>query len=379
VKSKHIGKIPLCIPDIGPEEFKAVNSVLKSGWLTHGPKTTEFEEIFAEYIGVKHAVAMNSCTSALFLSLIANGIKGDVLVPSFTFVASANAIVTAGLNPVFVDINYHDCNVNPDVLEEYITANTEAIMIVHFAGQCCDMDKINTFVKKHGILLVEDSAETIGGTFKGKMSGSWGTGCFSFFPTKNITTGEGGMLTTNDDEFAHKVRTLIAHGIEKSTLERQRGDYPWHRVATMSGFNFRLSNVLAAVGVEQMKKLDKMNEARRGNSEYLIDKLKHIEEIDLPVRNIDCHHVYQMFTIKLNKGDRDSMVLWLRENGIEASVHFTPPVHHHPAFRKYRDNYLPVTENIAKSILTLPMFPGLTPKELDYISEIIEKYIVNNE
>lgn len=369
-----MSRIPLCRPFIGKEEFRAVEDVLKSGWLTHGPKTTEFENMFADYLGVKNAVAMNSCTSALFLAILAHNIKGDVLVPSFTFVASANAIKTAGAKPVFVDINYHDCNVNPDLLEDYITPDTEALMVVHYAGQCCDMDKISAFVKKHNVVLIEDSAETIGGTFNARKSGSWGIGCYSFFPTKNITTGEGGMLTTNDDEVANKVRTLVNHGIDKSTYQRERDKKNWFRAATLFGFNFRLSNILAAIGVEQMKKLDEMNSLRRQHSSYLIEQLRDVEGIDLPFEKQNCKHVYQMFTIKVKKGCRDDLVLRLKKHGIEASVHFDPPVHLHPAYADYINCQLSITEKMAKTILTLPMFPGLTRSELDHIMSVIKEF-----
>lgn len=369
--------IPLCRPTIEQEELQAVEAVLKSGWLTHGPKTTEFENAFAEYIGVKHAIAMNSCTSALFLAILANNIIGEVLVPSFTFVASVNAIKTAGARPVFVEINYHDCNVNPDLLERYLTPETKAIMVVHYGGQVCDMEKISAFAGKHHLVLIEDSAETIGGTYDGQKSGSWGIGSFSFFPTKNITTGEGGMLTTKDDVLANKIRTLIAHGIDKTTLQREYDKKPWFRSATLAGYNFRLSNILAAIGVEQMKKIDRMNQARREHSLYLLDKLREMEEIELPVENPRCRHVYQMFTIKVKTGKRDDMVCYLRSQGIGASVHFDPPVHQHPAYMDARNISLPVTEKVAKTIFTLPMFPQLTQTQLKKMVTSIKEYFAH--
>lgn len=367
-----IKKIPLSRPKIDGHEIKAVANVLRTGWLTYGPKTTDFEREFAKYIGVKYAVAMNSCTSALFLSILANGITGEVLVPGFTFVASANAIVTAGAKPVFVDINYHDCNINPDILEDYITPRTEALMVVHYAGQCCQMDKIVSFTKKHNLLLIEDSAENIGGTYKGKMAGSWGIGCFSFFPTKNITTGEGGMFTTNDELLANKIRALVGHGIDKTTLERYNSGLSWHRVAIYPGFNFRLSNILAAIGVEQMKKIESMNSARIKNSNILINKLSHIAGLELPMQNKDCKHVYQMFTLKVGENMRNKIIFGLRDKGIEASVHFDPPVHLHPAYSSFRSSRLPVSEQVSKKIITLPMYPGLTERELAYIAEEFE-------
>ncbi len=375
-----MSNIPLSIPVIENDEINAVVDVLKSGWLTHGPKNVEFEKMFADYHNVKHAIAMNSCTSALFLAVLANGITGEVIVPSFTFVASANAIVTAGATPVFAEINYNDSNINPDLIERMINKNTQAIMIVHYAGQCCNMDKIMQLARKHNLVVIEDSAETIGGTFAGLKSGSWGIGCYSFFPTKNFTTGEGGMLTTNDDNLAKKVRALVGHGIDKSSFAREQEGKSWYRAASYAGYNFRLSNILAAIGVEQMKKLDHMNKQRREHSFYLINKLKDVEEILLPYENDRCEHVYQMFTIKVrNQNKRYELIQHLRNDGIDASVHFDPPVHLHPAYKNSISNNvdLSTTELVANSIVTLPMFPQLKVEQLDRMVKSIQNYFTN--
>lgn len=367
-------KIPLCRAYLDEIETDAAVTAIRSGWLTHGPSNIEFERQFADYIGVTHAISVNSCTSALFLSVLANGISGEVIVPSFTFVASANAIVTAGATPVFIDINYHDCNINPSLLEISLTPRTEAIMPVHYAGQCCQMDAIAAFAQKHGLAIIEDSAETIGGTFHGKKSGAWGTGCYSFFPTKNLTCGEGGMVTTNDDVLARKMRTLLGHGLDKSTMQRTTSGNSWERAATLFGYNFRLSNILAAIGVEQMKKLDAMNALRRIRSFSLTERLRQIPEVEPPAENTGCEHVFQMFTIKVEASHRDALVHHLRNNGVEASVHFTPPVHRHPAYHEYAAAHLPVTDEVAGKIITLPMFPGITEQELDIIASMIERY-----
>ncbi len=368
-------KIPLCKVSIADSEINLVTEVLKSGWLTHGPKNTEFENSFAEYIGVKHAISVNSCTSALFLALIANEIKGEVILPSFTFVASANAVVTAGATPVFADIEYDTCNIDPADIKKKITANTKAIMVVHYAGQCCNMPEIKQIAKEYNLFLIEDSAETIGGECKGKKSGSWGMGCFSFFPTKNITTGEGGMFTTNEDNLAQKVRGLIGHGILKSTSQRQVLDRPWYREAAYAGYNFRMSNLLAAIGVEQMKKLDSMNEARRKNSQMLKGFLSDIPNIDLPVERQDCKHVYQMFAIKVKGINRDETVIKLKSKGLDASVHFDPPVHKQAAYRNYATGHLKITEDVARTTITLPMFPDLTQEQVHFIAETVRKCV----
>ena len=366
--------IPLCLPTIGEEEIKAVSQALASGWLTDGPKNQELEENFAKYIGTKRAVSVNSCASALFLTLKALGIKGQVIIPSFTFTATANAVVTAGASPVYADINPATGNIDPDKLESLITSETEAVMPVHFAGQSCRMDKILEICQKHKLALIEDSAEAIGAKFKNKMTGSFGIGCFSFFPTKNMTTGEGGIITTDDDALANKIKTLAAHGIprDKSKTDSRF----WRRSATEAGYNFRLSNILAALGVEQLKKLDKMNDLRRQHASYLNQRLNK-EKIILPLEDTDCYHVYQMYTIQVDPQKRDELVLKLKANDIAASVHFDPPVHLQDFYQKNYPNKisLPQTELLAQSILTLPMYPNLSKDQLDQIIETVNKLI----
>ena len=370
--------IPLCIPNIDDNEIRRVAEVLRSGWLTHGPQNEVFEDRFAQYIGVKRAVSLNSCTSALYLAILAQGVTGEIIVPSFTFVASANAIVNAGATPVFADIDYDTCNLDPLKIEDKITNRTEAIMPVHYAGQPCQMDKIMAIAKKRRLVIIEDSAETIGGRFAGRRTGSFGVGCFSFFPTKNLTTGEGGMITTNDEKLADRIRAYTAHGISKTTLKQEKESWRM-RAAVLPGYNFRMSNLLAAIGIEQLKKLDEMNESRREHAQYLNQRLSSIDEIDLPVETENCWHVYQMYTIKLKEFNRTEFIHHLRERGVTASVHFDPPVHLQPYYqREYgcRMGELPITEKVAASIVTLPMYPQLTMDKLDAIVSSIKDVLV---
>lgn len=366
--------IKLCIPDIQDAEISAATEAIQSGWLAHGPFNEKLEALFCNYIGVKHAITCNSCTSALFLVLKALNITGEVIIPSFSFVATANAVVTAGATPRFVDIDHATCNINPDKIRKAITPKTEAIMPVHFGGQCCRMDEIMKIAKENGLHVIEDTAETIGGTFKGKHAGSFGVGCFSFFPTKNITTGEGGLITTNDDNLARTCKAFISHGIDSTTYERQKAQMPWFRSAVFAGYNFRMSNVLAAIGYEQMKRLDEMNKARQMHARYLINGLKDIESLEVPHPARNCEHVYQMFTIKLGgRFDRNTFVKRLNEGGIGASVHFYPAIHEQGFYKSHPEwmaDSLEVTKDVSERIVTLPMFPGLTREELD---EIIAK------
>ena len=369
-------KVPLCIPYMDKDESAAVSKVLQSGWLAHGPQCKEFEEQFAKYMGVKHAIALNSCTSALQLAIMAQKKQGEIIVPSFTFVASANSIVTAGCKPVFAEIEFETRNINPDDIEKKITKDTVGIMPVHFGGHACKMKEIMDIAEEHDLFVIEDSAETIGGLYNGKAAGTFATGCFSLYPTKNLTTGEGGVLTTDDDATKEFVSTARGHGISSSTWAREKAEKPWLRAATMAGYNYRMCDILAAIGVVQMKKIEKMNELRRKHSAYLNKRLDGLEGITLPQEMQGCKHVYQMYTITLDDPLRRTKFLAiLKEKGIGASVHFDPPVHVQPY---YMDNYgtrkgdMPVTEMLADSIVTLPMYPGLSKDELEYLVSSVE-------
>lgn len=361
--------IPLSKPNLDAEELNAVKEVLDSGWVAHGPKNEQFEKDFASYIGVEHAITLNSCTSALQLAIQGEKLNGEIILPSFTFVASANAIITAGCKPIFADIDYDTCCIDPNKIKPLINDRTVGIMPVHFAGQSCDMKQIMEIAEENDLKIIEDSAEAIGSEHYGKKTGTFGVGCFSFWATKNITTGEGGMLTTSSDEVAESVRALKAHGIPTTTWHRERERRPWLRDAVMAGYNFRMSDILAAIGVVQLKKLDKMNEARRKHAAYL-NKHLDFEEVELPVETEGNKHVYQMYTIKVNV-DRSDFVSGLRKRGIGATVHFDPPVHLQAFYRNLKIK-LPVTENVSESIVTLPMYPQLTIEELDKIVSAIE-------
>ena len=368
-------KIPLCIPYTGQEEKDAVNDVIDSGWYAHGPKNHEFEEDFADLLGVKHAFSMNSCTSALHLAVEGLGITGEVILPSFTFVASANAVITGGARPVFADISYDTCNIDPASIDRLISSETEAIMPVHFGGQSADMTAIMDIAEQHNLRVIEDSAETIGGTHHGRMAGSFDVGCFSFYPTKNLTTGEGGMLTTNDDELAKKVKTLLGHGIDKTTYERENKEKSWFRSASRVGYNFRMSNILAAIGVEQLKKLPEMNLKRREISKKMTKALSEIPGVRTPIEKPENIHVYQMYIIRVDPGLRDNFVHELNIRGIGASVHFFPPVHHMTPYKgsEIKKDDLKVTEKIIHEIVTLPMYPQMENDDVQYIVDSIRE------
>lgn len=367
---------------IGEEELAEVASVLESGWLAHGPKTKAFEQKFAEYIGTKYATALNSCASALQIALQGLGVKGEVICPSFSMSATANAILAAGCTPFFVDVEWESCNISPQKTAEAISKKTAAIMPVHFAGQSCKMDEIMELAGKNGLPVIEDSAEAIGAEFNGKKTGSFGTGCFSFYPTKNITTGEGGMIATNDEALFKKCKALKAHGIESTASEREKAEKPWLRDTTMPGYNYRMCDILAAIGLKQLEKLEKMNGMRRKNAAFLNKRLSGLEELELPLEQPKCRHVYQMYTIKLADSiDRTKFLSILREQGIGASVHFDPAIHQQTLYKRLKcgSGRLPVTERLTQRIATLPMYPHLSKEELERIAQGTELALRKSE
>ncbi len=363
--------IPLSVPDFGEEELRAVRETLLSGWLTSGPRNGEFEAAFAARTGTRHAVSCNSGTSALFLAVLAEGIRGEVIVPSFTFVATANAIRTAGATPRFADVGESDGMLSAASIGAALTPRTEAVMVVHYSGQAADMDPIAALCARKGLRLIEDSAETLGGTYRGKHPGAWGTACFSFFPTKNITTGEGGMVTTADAAVAARVRALVAHGIAKDLHERQKAERPWERTALYPGYNLRMTNMAAALGVVQLAKLDRMNDRRRAVAARYAAGLADLP-LDLPAELPGRRHVYQMYCPRVREGgDRTALVAELRRRGVEASVHWEPAVHEMPAYADlgFTDADLPVTARVVDRVLSLPMYPGLADDQVDAVIE----------
>ena len=361
--------IPLSLPDIGEEEAKSVRETLLSGWLTSGPRNAEFEAAFADYTGSKHAVSCNSGTSAIFLALKAEGIGGEVIVPSFTFVASVNAVATAGATPRFADVEEKDGMLSAATIEASLTRRTEAVLVVHYSGQVADMDPIARLCRKKGLRLVEDSAETLGGLYRGKHPGHWGTACFSFFPTKNLTPGEGGMVTTDDDRVAARARALLAHGIEKDLHQREKADRPWERTAVVPGYNLRMTNLAAAIGCVQLRKLDRMNDRRRAIAARYAKGLAGLP-LDLPRELPRRRHVHQMYCPRVREGiDRTALVRELVRRGVGASIHWEPASHEMPAYAHLgvTDADLPVTASLTDRVLSLPMYPGLTNAQVDEV------------
>jgi len=362
-------KIPLFKSILKKQDYKVVEKSLKTGWLTHGSNNLLFEKKFNELIGSKYSISMNSCTSALECSLKIIKKKGEVIIPSWTWVSTANAVINTGNTPVFADVDINSRNITGEEIKKNITKKTIAAIIVHYAGLPCEMDEILKITKKNNIELIEDSAETLGATWKKKYTGSFGTGCFSFFPTKNITTTEGGMLTTNSKEKYLEIKKLIAHGIDKNKKKNF-----WNRESVLPGHNFRLPNHLAALGISQLKNLKKFNHQRRKIARTYDLFFKQYPNI-FKIQKVSSllTHSYQMYSVLVKENKRNDLLFYLKKSGIEASVHFDPPLHRQGYLKKYTKK-LVNTDILAKSIVTLPMYPNLKKREINRIFNSIQNW-----
>jgi dTDP-4-amino-4,6-dideoxygalactose transaminase len=371
--------IPLSDLDYGPEEENAVLDVLHSRWLTMGSVTQQFEAEFAEMTGVHHACAVSNCTHALHLACLALGIgPGDeVIVPSLTFVATANAVLYTGATVRFADILGPDeLNISPGEIERLITPNTRAIIVMHYAGYPCKMPEIMGIARKYGLAVIEDAAHAPGAALAGRALGTWGdVGCFSFFSNKNIAAGEGGMLVTNRDDLAEKVRLMRSHGMTTLTWDRYRGHAHSYDVLAL-GFNYRLDEIRAALGLVQLRKLKENNRRREWITQRYRDgfSARLLSGIKLPFLTCAGSSAYHLFPILLPHGiDRSAFMEFMRYKGVQTSIHY-PPVH---CFRYYQERYpgitLPVTEAIAAREVTLPLYPGLNENDIDYVLSVVEE------
>jgi len=359
--------IPLSRPTITEEMKKKVLEVLDSGRLVKGPKVSEFEDKFARYCGVKHAIAVSSGSAAVYLALQALGVgNGDeVICTAHTFIASASPILLLGAKPVFVDVG-HDYNIDMDDLEKKVSTSTKAVIAVHLYGQMCDMDRLLELKEKHGFYLVEDACHAHGAEYDGKKSGSFGdVSCFSFFPSKLMTVaGEGGMVVTDEDEVQVGLKALRDHGRDPRKEEARY-------VSDLLGSNFRMSEISAAVGIEQLKHLDSWIERRREIAS-LYDRLLP-EEIVKPVEYPKRKSAYYLYVIRTDKRDELGRFLW--QSQIETAVHYPVPMHKQPIFSM--ELHLPRTEEICQQILSLPTYPGLKDEEIRYICQRVSDFVSN--
>jgi dTDP-4-amino-4,6-dideoxygalactose transaminase len=382
--------VPLADLDLGEEEIAAVTDVLRSRWLSMGPVTAEFERRFAEYVGVKYAFAVTNCTAALHLAHLALGAgPGDsIICPSLTFVATANAIRYTGASPVFADVTSEDdLNISPEDIEAKIDETTKGISVVHYGGYPCDMERIMCLARQNGLYVVEDVAHAPGaacwvsyGNPESKRElrkcGSIGDiGCFSFFSNKNMTTGEGGMLTTNSDALADKIKLLRSHGMTSLTWDRDRGHSFSYDVVEL-GYNYRIDEIRAAIGLVQHKKLDENNQKREEITNMYQELLCNIDEVSYPFRNSITVSSYHLFPILLDRGlERVGFMQFMRERGIQTSIHY-PPIHKFDYYKCFhKECILPVTDSVEKSIVTLPLYPGLGRVHVNSVIDAITAYI----
>lgn len=354
--------IPIARPLIGEEEKQAVLEVLESGFLAQGSRVQAFEEAFAQMCGVRYAVATSSGTTALHIALLAHGVgPGDEVITSpFTFIASANCALYVGARPVFVDIDPQTFNLDPAQIEAAITPRTRVIIPVHLYGLPCDMGPILDIARRYGLAVIEDACQAHKAEYRGKKVGSFGTGVFSFYPTKNITCGEGGMITTDDPEIAEKCRAIRQHGM------RQR----YHHDEL--GFNFRMTDVHAAIGLAQLRKLERFNRIRQANAQYLTE---HLWGVVTPYVPSDCTHVFHQYTIRVPGGKRDALRAYLKERGIGSEIYYPVPIHQQRFYQDLGyDGHFPEAERAAGEVLSLPIHPALSHSDLEAIVAAVNEF-----
>ena len=371
-------KFPAYEPWISNEDKKIVNKTLNQSMLTLGPQLEKFENDFCKYSNAKYAVAVSNCTAALHLSLMALGIKkGDeVIIPDLTFVADANAILACNAEPVITDINKENFFLSTSNIKKNITKKTKAIIPVHIYGQVCNIEEILDIARDNNLKVIEDCAHAIGTFHKSKHVGTLGnTGCFSFYPTKNITTAEGGMVITNSEQIAKKVRQLRSHGMTKSLQSRYSSEYPWVFDILEPGYNYRLDEIRASLGVTQLKRIKKINQLRKKASLYYYKNLQNIPGIILPDMVNDKTHAYHLYTIRVTKPyklSRNQLFKKLKNNGIRTTVYWMP-IHEYTAYQKFaKKSNIVNTTKIYDEILALPLFPNISKNHLDNVIKIIK-------
>jgi len=366
-------RIPLAELNFGPEEEQAVLDVVHRGWLTMGAVTQEFEETFASFSSVKYALGVSNGTDALHLACLALGIgPGDeVIVPSFTFVATANAILYTGAEVRFADIiGPADLTISPEAIEQQVTPRTKAIMVMHYGGYPCRMTEILEIARKNNLAVIEDAAHAPGASLDGRALGAWGDiGCFSFFSNKNLATGEGGMVITNRSDLAEKVRTLRSHGMTTLTWDRYRGHAYSYDVVDL-GHNYRIDEIRSALGLVQLRKLPQSNARREAITKHYRELFKAggVAGVEVPFSASSGKPSYHIFPLLLpEKTNRQSIMDSMRQSGVQTSIHY-PPIHTFSYYRqRYTDIYLPITEAVAKREVTLPLYPTMKDEDVEYV------------
>ena len=378
--------LPFAQPLFGEEEKKEVLEAMDSGWVTLGPKTKQFEEDFAKYIGTKHAVALTSCTAALQLALMVAGVgPGDeVITTPFTFAATSNAIIHVGAKPVYVDVEETTFNIDASKIEEKITKKTKAIVPVHYAGHPVDLDTINAIAKKHNLHVIEDAAHAVGTEYKGKKVGNFGNmTCYSFHPIKNMATGDGGMITTNNDAYAERLSQLRLHGMSKDAWKRHSASGSWKYDILEPGFKYNMTDIAAALGIHQLRKLDGFIDTRVEYAKIYNKAFSKIKEITIPYEAKNIKHCWNLYTVRVNTKNlsisRDEIIEELKKQNVGVSVYFIP-LHYFTYYKSlgYKEGDFPVSEKIYNDIISLPLYPKMTKEEVVEVTKILTDIIVTH-
>ncbi len=379
--------LPFHLPSLEEEEIEKVTKVLKSGWITTGPRVKQFEEDFSKYIGCKHSVAANSCTAALHLALDALGLKeGDeVIIPTMTFATTGEVVTYLRNRPVLVDCDEDTLLVNINEIEKKINKKTKAIIPVHYAGQPCSMNEILEIARENNLMVIEDAAHSLPTRYRGKLIGTIGDiTCFSFYATKPVTTGEGGMACTENDDFADKMKIMSLHGIDRDAWKRYSAEGSWYYEIREAGYKYNLTDIAAALGIAQLKRCDEFYRRREQIANKYTQSFKEFSEIKTPIVREYGSHAWHLYVIQLNlemlKLDRAQFIEKMRSNGIGCSVHFIP-LHLHPYYRKtfgYKPEEFPVASQVYERVVSLPIYPRMTDEDVDYVTDnvinIIEEY-----
>ncbi len=376
-------EIPFHVPDIGETELAAVEQVLRSRWLTTGPRCQEFESAFAAYVGAPHAVSVSSGTAALHLALLAAGVgPGDeVITTPYTFVATVEVILYVGARPVFVDIDWRTLNIDPAAAASAVTPRTRAILPVHFGGYPAEIGALRALASEHGLRVIEDAAHALPAEFEGQRIGSGGHfTAFSFYATKNLCTGEGGMITTADGDAAERLRGLRLHGIRGDAWKRYARGGRWFYEVVEQGYKYNLTDIQAALGLAQLARLDRMMATRREHDRRYREALRDCPLVLPPEEDARHRSALHLFVVRLDpertEWKRDALIEVLRGRGIHCSVHFIP-VHLHPFYRAqgYRPGMYPNAERAYAQAITLPFYPAMTPQQLDYLLETLRELL----
>lgn len=380
--------IPFCLPEIGEEEINEVVATLRSGWLTTGVRTAQFEREFQGYVGSSRALALSSGTAALHLALAALGVgAGDeVITTPLTFCATVHAVLHLGATPVLADVGL-DGNIDPASIAARITSRTRAILPVHLGGLPCDLDAIWALARRHNLAVVEDAAHAAGTLYGGYHVGSAALQpgsdavAFSFYATKNMTTGEGGMVTTNTEGLAERMRLLALHGISKDAWDRYSENGSWRYRVEEPGFKYNLSDIQSAIGIHQLRKLERFIEGRAAYARQYNDALADVEELELPPDNPACRHSWHLYIVQLRLEkltmNRDQFIQELRRRGIGASVHFIP-IPLHPFFAAHAtrpENSCPRALDIYLRLVSLPLYPAMSPQQVEYIASSVKEIL----